>query len=54
MSQAKLAKLVGVNAATICNIETGKQSPAAATIVKLARALNASPNDVLGFEEAAK
>lgn len=42
LTQHELARLTGVNVATICQIEKGKRAPALETLRGIARALNCS------------
>lgn len=48
LSQARLAEKVGVSARQIANYEQGYHSPAPDTLVRLARALNTSPQALAG------
>lgn len=47
MSQAKLAKAVGVTDAAVCQWETGKQLPRAALLPRIAKALNCTVDELL-------
>ena len=47
ISQAKLAKLLGVSAAHLCNIENGKVgAPSLKVYLKICYALNMNPTDL--------
>jgi transcriptional regulator with XRE-family HTH domain len=47
ISQGDIAKELGVSRGFISTIENGKTNPTLATIVKLAKAINVSINDLL-------
>lgn len=47
LSQAKLAKLVGVSDAAVCQWETGKQMPRAGLLPKIAEILNCTIDELL-------
>ncbi len=51
MTTAQLGSLVGVVPSAITNWETGFRRPDVDMLVKLARVLGCTPNDILGFEE---
>ena len=46
ITQAELAKLAGVTAATISDLETGKRKPRPSTVRKLAKALKVRPVEI--------
>jgi len=47
LSQRDLARIAGLEPATLNRIETGKQKPRPSTLRKLARALRVKPADLL-------
>ena len=51
MTQDELAAVLGVKRNTVAMWETGKNDPRPDMLVKLARVLGCTPNDILGFEE---
>jgi transcriptional regulator with XRE-family HTH domain len=51
LTQAALAKLAGVGRSTIVHYETGKILPGGMELIKLAKALNVSPNYILSGSE---
>lgn len=52
LTQGELAKLAGIDRATISLIENGHESPRADTVVRLAGALNVSPSEIWGTVES--
>lgn len=50
-SQEALAAKIGVTQNTVSQWETGARRPNVDMLVKLARVLGCTPNDILGFEE---
>ena len=53
MNQTQLAELAGLTQAFVCEIETGKKTPSFATLVRIAKALNCSLDELAGMEETA-
>ncbi len=51
-TQKQLAEMIGVANSTLNQWETGLRRPNVDMLVKLARVLGCTPNDILGFEEA--
>ncbi len=47
LSQRELAQKCGLNATTICHIETGLHEPQPGTIRKIARALEVHPEELM-------
>lgn len=52
LTQKQLAEMMGVANSTLNQWETGLRRPNVDMLVKLARVLGCTPNDILGFEEA--
>jgi transcriptional regulator with XRE-family HTH domain len=52
LNQAQLAERSGLTPAAISQIEAGERIPAFKTIIELARALETTPNDLIGLEDA--
>jgi transcriptional regulator with XRE-family HTH domain len=52
LSQLALAAASGITNDTICRIELGRRAPQAATIERLARALNVAPERFVSDEPA--
>lgn len=50
-TQKQLAEMIGVANSTLNQWETGLRRPNVDMLVKLARVLGCTPNDILGFEE---
>lgn len=53
LNQGQLAERVCVSAACICRYEKGARNPDARMMIKLARALGCTVDDLLGKEESA-
>jgi transcriptional regulator with XRE-family HTH domain len=53
LTQRQLSVLADMDASNVSQIETGAITPETRTVVKLAHALECTPNDLLGFETAA-
>ena len=51
ISQAKLAKALGVSFGIVCYWETNRSEPTASNIVKLAKFFDVSADYLLGLEE---
>ena len=51
ISQAKLAKALGVSFGIVCYWETNRSEPTASNIVKLAKYFDVSADYLLGLEE---
>ncbi|MCI8500180.1 MAG: helix-turn-helix transcriptional regulator [Clostridia bacterium] len=51
LSQAALAKALGVSLGIVCYWETDKSDPTAANVAKIARFFNASADFLLGLDE---
>jgi transcriptional regulator with XRE-family HTH domain len=51
LSQRKLSEISGVPQYSICRYVSGERIPNINNLVRLARALNSSPNYLVGFEE---
>ena len=49
ITQAELAKAVGVNQQTVCEWERNRNNPNLETFCKIVEYLECSPNDLLGF-----
>lgn len=47
ITQSELGKLSGLQASAISHFELGTRSPSLKNIVKLCKALNCSPNDLI-------
>ena len=54
LTQAQLSERSGLSAAAISQIESGQREPTFSTIVRLATALQTSPNDLMGLGPEAK
>ena len=52
MSQQDIADRLDISGNTVSQWETGARRPNVDMLVKLARVLGCTPNDILGFEEA--
>lgn len=52
LSQAKLAKAIGVTDAAVCQWETGKQFPRASLLPKIAQVLNCTVDELLTDDES--
>ncbi|MBW7932346.1 MAG: helix-turn-helix domain-containing protein [Gemmatimonadaceae bacterium] len=52
MNQAQLAQKSGLTPAAISQIEAGERVPAFKTILALAKALETTPDDLIGFDTA--
>ncbi len=50
LSQSELAASFGVSRNTLANWEAGKTSPDAIELLRLCRALHATPHELLGWE----
>lgn len=51
MSQEKLATKAGISAASLVGYESGRTIPLVSTFVDIARVLNTTPNDLLGYHK---
>lgn len=51
LSQADLARRSGLTPAAISQLENGQREPAFSTLIRLAHALETSPNDLIGAED---
>lgn len=51
ISQAKLAKALGVSFAVVCYWETDRSEPTAINIVKIAKYFNTTTDYLLGLED---
>ncbi len=51
ISQAKLAKALGVSFAVVCYWETDRSEPTAINIVKIAKYFNTTSDYLLGLED---
>lgn len=49
INQGDLAKAIGVNIATVSSYERGEIVPGADKVFAMARALDVTPNDILGW-----
>jgi transcriptional regulator with XRE-family HTH domain len=52
ISQRELARRVGKTRSSIAKYESGEQTPRAVTLMKLAKALSLTPNDLLAGVES--
>lgn len=52
LTQAEMAKILGVNQATICSWETGKYKPNVRIVQRVAEAYHTTVDDVLSDEES--
>jgi DNA-binding XRE family transcriptional regulator len=50
MTQAQLAKAAGISQRTLVNVETNRVEPHFSTILKLAKALDVSPSELVDQE----
>lgn len=50
MSQTEFAKAIGVNKNTISNLENGKNTPGADTIMAICSVTGKTPNELLGWK----
>lgn len=50
MSQDKLAEVVGMSTVFISRIEQGKKSPSLDSLIKIANALSATSDELLGYQ----
>ncbi len=51
LNQTQLAEKAGLTRAAISQLESGQREPTFSTIVRLAKALDASPSDLMGLED---
>jgi transcriptional regulator with XRE-family HTH domain len=51
LNQKQLAERSGLTPAAISQLESGQREPTFSTIVRLAKALGTSPNDLMGLED---
>lgn len=54
LTQEEVGKILGVNDSTISKYEMGKRKLSHDQIIKLSIALEVTPNELLGFDEAYK
>lgn len=51
LSQLKLAHMTGLTQAFVCELETGRKNPSISSLVKVAKALDCSIDDLLSDED---
>jgi transcriptional regulator with XRE-family HTH domain len=52
MTQAELARRLGVTKEAVCRWEKGKGNPPLARVMQIAKVLNCTVNDLIGEKEA--
>jgi len=51
LTQKELAKIIKISRVALFNYESGTRVPNSETLVLLAKALEVTPNDLLGYKE---
>lgn len=51
LTKAEVAKLLGVEASRVINLEFGRRGMQSGTLLRVCRAYNISPNEALAFED---
>lgn len=51
INQIELSRRTGITPATISRYESGQREPYGKSLIKLAKALKVTPNDILGWKD---